>query len=418
MWPRLPEGIKVLSVSQLTQDIKGVLEQGFARVWVSGQVSNFTRPSSGHCYLSIKDQNAQLRLVIWRQTAFRLRVDPRDGDEVIVSGRLSLYPQRGEYQLVVDQYVPKGIGLLEQRFRELRERLQRMGFFARERKQALPALPQRIALVTSPSGAAVRDMLEVLGRRWPAADIWLCPVRVQGDGAAEEIAGAIDLLNRLHAVRQRVDVMIVGRGGGSLEDLWAFNEEVVARAIHASKIPVVSAVGHEVDVTIADLVADRRALTPSEAAEIVAPSRFEQAERLERLESRLRSLLRYRLDLSRKRLEGLGERRVFRLPFEPLRERERRLDDYADRLQRSIGQTMEAGRHRVAGLAAQLESLSPLNVLARGYSLTSKEQGQELLRRTDQVSPGDRIVTRLSSGRIVSRVEEIGDDSAGPTPSV
>ncbi|MGE3803291.1 MAG: exodeoxyribonuclease VII large subunit [Gemmataceae bacterium] len=406
MWPRLPDGVKLLSVSQLTHNIKGVLEEGFARVWVSGQISNYRRQSSGHCYLTLKDEQAQLKLVIWRQTAFRLRIEPRDGQEVIVSGRLSLYPQRGEYQLVVDQYLPKGIGALEQKFRELRDRLERLGFFARERKKALPVLPARVALVTSPSGAAVRDILEVLARRWPAAEIWLCPVRVQGEGAAEEIAGAIQLLNRLNAVRHRVDVMIVGRGGGSLEDLWAFNEECVARAIHDSAIPVVSAVGHEVDVTIADLVADRRALTPSEAAELVVPSRPEQAERLERLESRLRSMIRYRLDLARRNLDGLAERRVLKQPFERLRERERRLDDLAERLQRATTQLVESQGQRMAALAAQLESLSPLNVLARGYTLTCKESAQEMLRRADQVQPGERIVTRLAHGRLVSRVEE------------
>lgn len=407
MWPRVPDNAKVLSVAQLTQDIKGVLEEGFARVWVSGQISNFRKQASGHCYFTLKDEHAQLRLVMWRQTAFRLRIEPRDGQEVIVSGKLSLYSQRGEYQLLVDQYLPKGIGALEQKFRELRDRLERLGFFARERKKPLPVLPARVALVTSPSGAAVRDMLEVLGRRWPAAEIWLCPVRVQGDGAAEEIAAAIGLLNRLHAVRQRIDVMIVGRGGGSLEDLWAFNEECVARAIHSSAIPIVSAVGHEVDVTIADLVADRRALTPSEAAELVVPSCVEQAERLERLESRLRTLMRHRLDLVRRRLDGLAERRVLTMPLERLRERERRLDELAERLQRAGTQVVENQKQCIGNMAARLESLSPLNVLARGYSLTTKESAQEMLRHADQVQPDERIVTRLARGRIVSRVEEV-----------
>lgn len=401
----LPEGVKVLSISDLTQAVKGVLEEGFSFVWVSGEVSNLTRPSSGHLYLTLKDAGAQLRTVIWRSAAQRLRYDLRDGMEVIAGGRLSVYPQRGEYQLVVERLQPKGIGELELAFRQLREKLARLGYFAPERKKPLPTFPWRIALVTSPAGAAVRDMLEILGRRWPVAEVVVCPVRVQGPGAAEEIADGIGLLNHLHRQGWPVDVMIVGRGGGSLEDLWPFNDECVARAIHASHIPIVSAVGHEVDVTIADLVADRRALTPSEAAELVAPNRLELLEWLNRSQGRLRDLMTNRLGHTRRRLEDLSARRVMREPLQRIREHERRLDEFIDRLGRAARQRLLLARQQVDKRAARLEALSPLKVLARGYSLTFTETDEVLVRTPEQVRPGDRLVTRVQHGRIVSKVE-------------
>lgn len=404
------EGVPVLSVSELTQAVKDVLEEGFSFVWVAGEISNLSRPSSGHLYLTLKDASAQLRTVIWRSTASRLRFELHDGLEVIAGGRIGVYAPRGDYQLIVERLQPRGLGELELAFRQMREKLARLGFFESERKKPLPRFPKRIALVTSPSGAAVRDMLEILGRRWPAAEVWLCPVRVQGAGAAEEIAAAIERLNRIHAAGDfPVDVMIVGRGGGSLEDLWAFNEECVARAIFASRVPVVSAVGHEVDLTIADLVADRRALTPSEAAEIVTPSRAELQGLTERWAGRLRDLLNQRLSLARRRLDDLAGRRVFRFPLEWLRDQERRLDEWSERLQRAIRQQMVRLRRQMEVQAAHLEALSPLNVLARGYSLTTTEAEQVLVRSAEQVRPGDRLVTRVRHGRIVSRVEETSE---------
>ena len=297
------------------------------------------RPSSGHVYLTLKDAEAQLRTVLWRGIALRLRHDLREGQEVIARGRLSVYVPRGEYQLVVEELHPKGIGALELALRELKEKLSGRGYFAPERKRPLPRFPQRVALVTSPTGAAVRDMLQILARRWPAVDVWICPVRVQGDGAGEEIAAAIGLLNQL----RDIDVMIVGRGGGSTEDLWAFNAECVAHAIYTSRIPVISAVGHEIDLTIADLVADCRALTPSEAAERVVPHCEEIRESLRDVEEKLRTRLTQRLDNARTRLQDLAQRRSFRLPLEGIRERERRLDDWADRLQRAIRQRLDGG---------------------------------------------------------------------------
>src|SRR5262245_18897168 len=270
----VPEGVKVLSVSELTQEIKGILEEGFPKVWVAGEVSNLAKPSSGHLYLTLKDSQSQLRAVIWRGIALRLKFDRRDGMEVIVRGRIGVYAPRGEYQLMIEELHPKGVGAQELALRQLLEKLFRLGWFDKARKKPLPRFPRRLALVTSRSGAAVRDMLEILARRWPAAEVWVCPVRVQGEGAAQEIAAGIRLVNRLGADGGApVDVLIVGRGGGSVEDLWPFNEECVARAIYESAIPVVSAVGHEIDLTVADRVADCRALTPSEAAErVTTPS--------------------------------------------------------------------------------------------------------------------------------------------------
>ena len=275
---------RVLSVSELTGSIKALLEGEFPSVWVSGEISNFSRPGSGHCYLTLKDDAAQIRAVLWRSAASRVRFDLHDGLEVLCQGSLDVYAPRGSYQLVIEQIEPRGVGALEQALRKLRERLAAEGLFAAERKRPLPRFPRRIAFVTSPTGAAVRDFLEVIRRRWHGVHVLVVPVRVQGDGAAEEIAAGVALVNRLAV---EVDVLVVGRGGGSLEDLWAFNEEVVVRAIHASRIPVVSAVGHEIDVTLSDLVADVRALTPSEAAERIVPAAEEVRAYLARQGERL-----------------------------------------------------------------------------------------------------------------------------------
>jgi exodeoxyribonuclease VII large subunit len=399
----LPAGIKVLSVGELTRDVKMLMEEAFPAVWVSGEISNVSRPSSGHIYLTLKDSDAQLRAVLWRSSAKGVRFQLQDGLAVIARGRISVYAARGEYQLVIDHLQPKGMGELELALRQLREKLLGLGYFAPDRKRSLPRFPKRVALITSPSGAAVRDILEVLGRRWPALEVWICPVRVQGDGAGQEIAAALARVNRLG----QIDVIIIGRGGGSTEDLWAFNEECVAHAIFHSQIPVVSAVGHEIDLTIADQVADRRALTPSEAAELVTPHREELLERLSSTEAQLRKLLLQRLEFARRRLDEIIQCRVFRLPFERLQEQERRLDDYDDRLRRAVRQHLRQATERLASHAAHLESLSPLNVLSRGYSLTRREADQVIVRHAQQVVPGDRLMTDVQHGRILSRVEEV-----------
>ncbi|PHR87699.1 MAG: exodeoxyribonuclease VII large subunit, partial [Blastopirellula sp.] len=258
----------VLSVSQLTQLVKGTLEMAFPSVWVSGEISNLAQPRSGHVYLTLKDDNAQIRGVMWKGTASRLSFDLEDGQQVICRGEIDVYAPRGSYQLVIREVEPQGLGALQLALKKLQQKLQTEGLFDPDHKKPLPKFPKTIAMVTSPTGAAIRDFLEVLRRRWPGVRVIVIPAKVQGQGAAKEIAAGIKQANQL---AERPDVMVVGRGGGSLEDLWCFNEEVVVRAIFASEIPVISAVGHEIDVTLSDMVADRRALTPSEAAELVVP---------------------------------------------------------------------------------------------------------------------------------------------------
>ncbi len=366
------------SVSELTGRIKATLERGFANVALRAEVSNLARPRSGHVYLSLKDETAQIRAVLWKGEAQRLVFDLVDGLAVRVWGRISVYVPRGEYQVTIQRIEPEGIGALELAFRQAVARLAAEGLFEPARKRPLPRFPRRIVIVTSPTGAAVRDLLQVIGRRWRGSDILIAPSKVQGIGAAEEVAAAIALANRVNGA----DLLILARGGGSLEDLWAFNEEVVVRAIVGSRLPVVTAIGHEVDLTIADLAADRRALTPSEAGEICVPDAQEV----------------------RRRLEHLAERVALSGQVRLRRERER-LDALSDRADRAIGRVLDDRRHRIGRIAAALEALSPLAVLARGYSLTLLADDATVVRSSDDVRTGDRIHTRLASGRIVSRVE-------------
>jgi exodeoxyribonuclease VII large subunit len=412
--PFPPPGVKVLTIGELTRALKGVLEENYATVWVEGEVSNLSRPSSyGHQYLTLKDDEAPLKAVLYRAIALRMRFDLRDGMRVIARGRLTLYMPRGEYQLLIEEIQPKGIGPLELAFRQLKEKLSLKGYFEPKRKRKPPRIPRRIVLVTSPSGSAVRDMLEILSRRWPTAEVWICPVHVQGEGAAAEVAEAIRALNRLAWAGTSIDVLIVGRGGGSLEDLWTFNEECVAQAIFDSRIPVVTGIGHEDDLTIADMVADLRALTPSEAAEKAVPDRAAVLDWLAGLETRFRTDLRRRLDVAQSRLDELARRSCFRRPLERIRLEERQLDDWNERLQRAVRRRVEQLHEQIKTRAEKLESLSPLNVLARGYSLTRKEGEALMLHDSQQLRPGERIVTRLQHGQIVSRVEETRGDERG-----
>lgn len=389
----------LLTVSQLTAQIKQTLETGFPLVWVVGEISSLKRAGSGHLYLNLKDPQAVVPAVIWKSTAGRLRFKLHDGLEVIIRGKLSVYPPHGEYRLVVDELEPKGIGAAELALKQLREKLARLGYFAPERKRPIPAFPKRLVLITSGTGAAVRDMLEILGRRWPAAEVWVIPTRVQGAQAAADIAWNLALLNRLTGV----DTVILGRGGGSAEDLAVFNDERVAQAIFESRYPVISAVGHEIDVTLADLVADKRALTPSEAAELATPDRSELLARLDKTRSRLRDLLLGHLQTARKHLTTLAQRRVFREPLERIRDQERRLDDRHARLTRAMTHRLALAKKTIEHHALQLESLSPLKVLARGYSLTQKDG--HVLRSAAEVANGDLVETRLHEGTITSRVE-------------
>jgi exodeoxyribonuclease VII large subunit len=334
-----------------------------------------------------------------------VRFDLHDGLEVICQGYVDLYAPRGSYQLVIQQVLPKGLGALELALRKLRERLAIEGLFDPARKRPLPRFPREIAIVTSPTGAALRDFLEVLRRRCRGTDVLILPARVQGDGAASEIAAAIALANRL---LRPIDVLVVARGGGSLEDLWCFNEEVVVRAIHASRIPVVSAIGHEIDVTLADLVADVRALTPSEAAERVVPSTDELWEGLQRQGQRLAASLRSRAAAARQRFEAIAGSRVFRRPQERVHDLARRVDELDSRAERAIGHQLRRARSMLEGKTAHLESLSPLAILARGYSLTRRLADGRLVRDAAELAAGDRIVTRLATGEVTSRVEDVG----------
>jgi exodeoxyribonuclease VII large subunit len=396
-------GVKIHTVSELTAEIKGVLEGGFSRLWVSGEITGFKRHTSGHCYLTLKDAGAVLSAVIWRDSTRRLQCEPRDGLEVLANGRLSVFPPHGKYQFVIDELQPKGVGAQELALRQLKQKLLQKGYFAPQRKRKLPKFPQRLCLITSPTGAAVRDILEILSRRWPALPVWICPVRVQGETAASEIAAALALVNKVGGA----DVIILGRGGGSSEDLAAFNDERVADAIFNSRIPVVSAVGHEIDVTIADLVADVRALTPSEAAELVVPDRTELLKRLAETNVRLRDLLWGRLQFARQRLSDLAQRRCFTQSLQRVRDLAQRLDDSEERLQRAVHGQLEKRHLKLQAVASHLESLSPLNVLGRGYSLTRRAADQQVVRYAGQVHRGDVVVTVLHHGQLTSRVEEI-----------
>lgn len=396
-----PQGEEILTISELTRRIRRSLEEEFDHVCVVGEVSNLRRPSSGHIYLTLKDAGAQIAAVLWRSSAARLRFELEDGMEVIVTGSLTVYEPRGDYQIVISSIQPKGIGALQLAFLQLRDKLEKEGLFRPEHKKPLPFLPACVGVVTSPTGAAIRDILKVLSRRFPPAHVVLRPVRVQGEGAAYEIAQAIAEFNEWGGA----DVLIVGRGGGSLEDLWAFNEEVVARAIYASRIPIISAVGHEIDVTIADFVADRRALTPTEAAEIVLPDLTELLRRLGDLRSRLATALRSLVDLARAQLQHLRTSYGFRVPLEMVRQYEQRLDDLAGAMALAMRRRLESCRERLATAAGRLHALSPMKVLERGYSITRLADSGELVRDSHQVKPGQLLETLLHVGHLTSRVE-------------
>lgn len=395
--------VPVLTVSAVSLLIKDTLEGTFHSLWVSGEISNLRQPRSGHLYFDLKDEAAVLHAVMWRSAAARLRFDLQEGQQVVCQGGIDVYPPQGKYQLIVQHVEPVGEGALQLAFRQLHDRLRVEGLFAAARKRQLPAYPKRIAVITSPTGAAIRDFLHIARRRWPSVKILVLPVRVQGDMAAGEIAAALARANQLSPPPE---VIVVTRGGGSLEDLWCFNEEIVVRAIHASRVPVVSGVGHEVDVTLADLVADARAPTPSAAAEIVLPDEQAVRDKLHQLETRLSGLLRSRAAQARQRLESLEKHRVFRCPFDWLRDDAQHLDELEERSTQAISRRLLDARTRLASLAGHLASLSPVAVLARGYSLTTRVDDGRIVRDAAEVSKGEMIRTRLGRGAIVSRVEQ------------
>jgi len=400
----LPANVTPITVSALTTRIRLRLEEHFPGGWVTGEISNFVRATSGHVYFTLKDAKATLRCMMPRGFALRLKFDPRDGMEVFAQGGVTVYEPRGDYQLQVQELQPKGVGAAELALRQLKEKLLQKGYFDPKHKRALPKYPRRLALIASPTGAAIRDMLQILTTRWPLADVIVKPSRVQGDGAAQDIVASLRMLSRLHEERTLpLHAIVLGRGGGSSEDLAAFNEEIVADAIYECAVPVVSAVGHEVDVSVADLVADLRALTPSQAIIALCPDRDEMMDDLLERGDRLREAVEHRIELARQRVDRLADRSALRRPLERIRDLEQRLDETAVRMLRAAKSCVQRQHDRLAATADQLVSLSPLNVLKRGYTLTQRGDGTVVRDSTD-VKPGEVIVTRLRSGELMSRV--------------
>jgi len=435
----------VLTVTELTQEIKSLLEERFPGVWVEGEISNLRIPPSGHLYFTLKDDFSQIRAVLFRTQARSLRFLPEDGLHVISRGRVSLYEKRGDYQLILETVEPKGIGALQLAFLQLKEKLEKEGLFAQDRKKTIPMISQRIGIVTSPTGAVIRDMLHVLARRFENLHILVYPARVQGEEAWREIARGIEYFNR----ERKVDVLIIARGGGSLEDLWAFNEEGLARAIFRSRIPIISAVGHETDYTISDFVADLRAPTPSAAAELVVKDKRELKNTLYHLSYRLESQMAQTLQELRTDLNHL--RKILGSPRKTIESYFLRIDELLGRLQRMISWTIERcheknlhisralslqspkgrlghqrllsleaskrleqhfnhtigiQRERLKGLMGRLDSLSPLAILSRGYSIARKMPNLEILRDAAQVSRGDQVEVRIHRGSLLCEVRE------------
>lgn len=440
---------QIFTVTRLNSAVRMILEQDLGLVWLTGELSNLAMPSSGHWYFSLKDISAQVRCAMFKGNNRRVPFRPQDGMQVLVQARVSLYEPRGDYQLIIESMQPAGDGMLALRFEELKRRLGAEGLFDEGRKRPLPREPRAVGLITSATGAALHDMLTVLGRRAPDLPVFIYPTQVQGSAAIGQIVAAIALANR----RAEVDVLIVGRGGGSLEDLWCFNEEAVARAIAHSAIPVVSAVGHEVDVTISDFAADLRAPTPSAAAELVAPDRSaraqrlvhlkqrlvqaisrrqtaarhgfallqkrldhqdpkrrleQQSQRLDELSGRLQHLLNLRLHQGARRLANLELRLQARSPEKLLAAGKRRHQLAQERLHTLMNKRQDLAAHRLAMLSARLDGISPLATLGRGYSITRTPNG-EVIRRAAQVSPGQQLVTTLAEGALRVRVEEVNN---------
>lgn len=434
----------ILTVSRLTALLRGVLEENFEQLWVQGEVSNLSYPSSGHCYFTLKDSGAQLRCVMFKNAVKNLKFRLTDGMALILRGRISVYDQRGEYQLICEYLEPAGIGALQAAFVQLKEKLADAGLFDESHKTSMPSFPRKIGVVTSPTGAAIHDIVNVLKRRFASLEVLLYPVRVQGEGAAVEIARAIDELNRM----AEMDILIVGRGGGSLEDLWAFNEEVVARAVYRSKIPIISAVGHETDWTICDFVADLRAPTPSAAAELVIASADELRSQIGALSHRLRRSVETMLAAYDGRLQGL--RRALHDPRTMLGHLAQRMDDLTGRLdmglavavsrrrdrferlqdalqyndpqgmvsvlrrriellsaraERSLSQQLESIRQEFGDNAARLEVLSPLRTLARGYAIATHGSDGTVVTDAGSLTEGEQLLLKLYRGQARCRVE-------------
>jgi exodeoxyribonuclease VII large subunit len=391
----------ILTVTQLTHEIKHLLEGSFPEVWIEGEISNLSVPLSGHAYFTLKDERSQIRVVLFRSSQRFIKFTLQHGMQVICRGKVGVYEPRGEYQLILEYIEPKGVGALQLAFEQLKARLEKEGLFDADHKKPLPTLPRRIGIATSSTGAAIRDILRVIQRRHPKMQILIYPIPVQGVEAAPGLVEAIQYFNR----ERSVDVVIVGRGGGSLEDLWAFNEEIVARAIYASSIPVISAVGHETDYTIADFVADLRAPTPSAAAEMVAESE-------ERFQKRVASHIAFLMRAISQKIERLRtslRENVRRLgdPRQRLEQYTLRIDELTNRITTELNHYLRSERSRLTALSSALDHLNPLSILARGYSVTKKVTAGIILKDASQIAPGDLLSTTLYKGKVISRVEKI-----------
>lgn len=394
---------QIYSVSRLTREIKELLEMSFPRLWVEGEISNFKRHSSGHLYFTLKDESSQINCAMWRFRVNQLLFEPKDGMKVIVEGELQVYERGGYYQLIVHQLQPAGVGALQLAFEQLKRKLHEEGLFDEKFKKPLPQFPERIGVVTSPTGAAIRDIVSVITRRFPGIQIIISPVRVQGEGASQEIARAIREFNEYGDV----DVIIVSRGGGSLEDLWAFNEEAVARAIFESRIPIISAVGHEIDFSIADFVADRRAPTPSAAAEMVVRDRQELLGIVEYHREKISGLLQKEILNYRDKLYNLRHSYAFRRPEDIVFQKMQRVDELQRSIARAVLHLFTLNQQKLISVNQHLQALNPTAILQRGYSICYKDG--EIVKNVAQVHVLDIVQVRLAKGQFLSQVQMLGD---------
>lgn len=393
----------VLTVTSLTKSIKQLLESGFPSIWVEGEISNYINHSSGHRYFTLKDEGAQIKCVIWKGMSRYLFFEPQNGMKVKACGQVTVYEKSGQYQLTVTNMQPAGIGALEIAFQQLKIKLEKEGLFDPEHKRPLPEYPQRIGIVTSPTGAAVRDIINIMNRRAPWVELIIRPTLVQGEGAAADIAKAIEEFNEF----AQTDLLIVGRGGGSLEDLWPFNEEIVARAIYNSGIPVISAVGHQIDFTIADFVADLRAPTPSAAAEIAVPDGGELKGYFGDTFKRICAAQISNIQSNQERLMGLVSRYGIRRPLEIINNRAQRLDDLYQHFNKSAVHAVDQYINRLAVINARLESASPKNIMNRGYAFVSSSKTGETIKAFTQVAVGDDIDVRLFKGSLSAKIARV-----------
>ncbi|MBU4377432.1 MAG: exodeoxyribonuclease VII large subunit [Candidatus Omnitrophica bacterium] len=403
----MKEERRIYTVSELTANIRELVEGAFPEVWVEGEISNFIKHSSGHMYFSLKDAGAVLTCAFFRSANQGLKFQIKEGMNVVCFGKISVYDKRGQYQLYVDKIEPKGVGALQMAFEQLKAKLQKEGLFDEARKRPIPYLPTRIGVVTSPTGAAIRDILNVVKRRFQNVEVILNPVRVQGIGAEKEIAEAIEEFNTFNnmSADKRVDVLIVGRGGGSLEDLWSFNEEIVARAIFDSKIPIISAVGHEIDWTIADFVADKRAPTPSAAAEMVIPRKEDLLIRLEELDGRLDNSIIDKITLLGDELKALSESYILKQPINIIEQHQQRIDDIARNIEVMTGHMLDINEAAFGAICGKLDMLSPFKVLSRGYSITSRAYSGIVVKDSTELKKGDEVKTKLAKGEFISEVK-------------